>query len=198
MDSADWDTRYSGEQLVWGAPPNRFVEAEFAHRTPGRALDLAAGEGRNAVWLAERGWQVAAVDFSAVAIDRGRQMAHERGVTVDWAVADLRDYMPDEAAFDAALVVYLHIPPAERATILARAVRALVPGGFLFVVGHDETNLRDGIGGPQDPAILYTPRAITAEVPGIRIERAERVRRPATHDGVTVDAIDTLVTGVHA
>jgi SAM-dependent methyltransferase len=197
MDSAGWDERYRGEDLVWGAPPNRFVEAEFAGRAPGRALDLAAGEGRNALWLAELGWQVTAVDFSPVAAERGRQLAQERGVNVDWVVADLRAYLPGEAVADAVLVVYLHLPPAERAPILARAVRALAPGGLMFVVGHDVTNLSDGIGGPQDPTVLYSPESIAMELDDLRILRAERVRRPVAHEGATVDAIDTLVTGVH-
>lgn len=193
MDSAGWDSRYQAAELVWGGEPNRFVAAEFTATTPGRALDLAAGEGRNAIWLAQAGWQVTAVDFSTVAIDRGRSLAEHQGVTVDWIVADVRDYQPAPGAFDAVIVAYLHLPADDLNPILTRAAQAVAPGGRILVVGHDVTNIADGIGGPQDPAILYTPDAIAAALPGLRILGAERVHRPVPTEDGTVDAIDTLV-----
>ena len=79
MDSAEWDARYAAADLVWTAAPNRWVEAEFADLRPGRALDLACGEGRNVLWLAGRGWQVTAVDFSGVALAKGRHAAQAAG-----------------------------------------------------------------------------------------------------------------------
>ena len=80
MDAAAWDERYAATALVWSAGPNQFVESELASLPPGRALDLACGEGRNARWLAERGWQVTAIDWSEVAVDKGRQVND----AVDW------------------------------------------------------------------------------------------------------------------
>ena len=196
MDSAGWDTRYRASDLVWGGEPNRFVAEEFTGTPPGRALDLGAGEGRNAIWLAGLGWQVTAVDFSAVAVDRARRLAEQRGATVDWVVADLRDYQPPPGVFDAVVVAYLHLPPADLNVVLGRAAQALAPGGRILVVGHDVTNIEHGIGGPQDPGILHTPQAIVADLPGLTVRRAERVRRPVqTEDGV-VHAIDTLVSAV--
>ncbi|MGZ4664179.1 MAG: class I SAM-dependent methyltransferase [Frankiaceae bacterium] len=109
MDSAGWDSRYQASDLVWGGEPNRFVAAEFTGATPGRALDLAAGEGRNAIWLAHAGWPVTAVDFSLVAIDRGRRLAERQGVTVDWVVADVHDYQPTPRAFDAVIASQIAI-----------------------------------------------------------------------------------------
>ena len=89
MDRAAWDARYSEKDLVWGAEPNRFVETELGGREPGgRALDLACGEGRNSIWLAKRGWEVTAVDFSVVAVERGRKLAAQQGVEVEWVAAD--------------------------------------------------------------------------------------------------------------
>src|SRR5690606_39971361 len=95
MDSKAWDERYRATGLVWGAGPNRFVVEQTEGLAHGRALDLAAGEGRNAVWLAERGWRVTAVDFSPVAVERGRRIAAERGADVEWAAADVRAYTQD-------------------------------------------------------------------------------------------------------
>src|SRR5262249_56447890 len=105
----------------------RFVVSELAGLRPGRALDLATGEGRNAVWLAEQGWQVTAVDYSAVGLAKGGQLAEARGVSVDWVAADLLEYQPTPKAFDLVLVVYLHLPPAERATVLHPATPAAAP-----------------------------------------------------------------------
>ena len=82
MDARDWDRRYADSELVWSSRPNQFVESELADLVPGRAMDVAAGEGRNAIWLAAQGWDVTAVDFSLVGLDKGRslQARHERGV----------------------------------------------------------------------------------------------------------------------
>jgi SAM-dependent methyltransferase len=193
MDATAWDRRYADTDLLWSAGPNRFVEAELAGLPPGRALDLAAGEGRNAVWLAGQGWTVTAVDFSAVAIDRGRTVAERAGLPVTWIVADLLAYRPDPGAFDAVLIAYLHLPPDETARVLDTAVRAVAPGGLVLIVGHDRTNLTEGVGGPQDPERLYTPELLTELLGELTIERAERVRRPVQTDAGPADAIDTLV-----
>jgi SAM-dependent methyltransferase len=197
MDSNAWDARYAAApDLVWTGEPNRFVVEELARLAPGRALDLAAGEGRNAVWLAERGWQVTAVEFSRVAIERGRQVASDHGVTVGWQLADLREYLPPAGSFDLVLIAYLHLPPADLAGVLERARTALAPGGRLLVVGHDLANLSGGVGGPQDPAVLHTPDAIVAGLAGLDIARAETARRPVRVDDGTVDALDTVVVAV--
>ena len=199
MDSQQWDERYSGTEFEWTTRPNQFVAAELADLPPGRALDLAAGEGRNTVWLAERGWRVTAVDFSRVGLEKGRKLSAARGVDearVDWIVADLRDYEPERDSYDLALIAYFQASPDVRAAVLARAAAALARGGTAFVVGHDLTNLTEGAGGPQDPDVLYTPEAIRVELPGLRILRAERVRRTVERDGGPATAIDTLVRAV--
>ena len=199
VDSQQWDERYSGTEFEWTTRPNQFVAAELADLPPGRALDLAAGEGRNTVWLAERGWQVTAVDFSRVGLEKGRKLSAARGVDearVDWIVADLRDFEPDRDFYDLVLIAYLQVSPELRATVMARAAAALAPGGTAFVVGHDLTNLTEGTGGPQDPDVLYTPEAVRAELPGLRVVRAERVHRTVERDGGPATAIDTLVRAI--
>ncbi len=194
MDAADWDRRYADPELVWGAEPNRFVAAELGGLTPGRALDLACGEGRNAIWLATLGWRVTAIDFSPVAVDKARSAAQRAGVAVDWLVRDVLGYAPSPDGFDAVIVTYLHIPPAEARRVWATAARAVAPGGTLLIIGHDRTNVTEGVGGPQDPELLYEPDTIAAALPGgLRVRRAERVRRPVPLPGGDRDAIDTLV-----
>jgi SAM-dependent methyltransferase len=192
VDSQEWDQRYAGAELVWTAQPNRFVVEELQALPPGRALDVGAGEGRNAVWLASRGWQVTAVDFSAVGLDKGRRLARVRGLAIDWVHADLRDYQPEEGSFQLVLIAYLQLCEAELDGVLRRATAALAPAGVLLVVGHDVTNLTEGTGGPPDPDVLYTPESITRALGGLTVRRAERVRRPVA----TGQAVDTLVRAV--
>ena len=99
MDQREWDELYASRELVWTAEANRFVTGELAGLTAGRALDLGTGEGRNAIWLAERGWQVTAVDFSAVGLAKAAELAARRGATgIRWVEADLREYQPGQAA----------------------------------------------------------------------------------------------------
>lgn len=193
MDSREWDERYSYDEYTWRTEPNQFVAAELADLPPGRALDLAAGEGRNAVWLAGRGWRVTAVDFSRVGLAKGRKLAAERGVDVDWVVADLLDYVPSPGVFDLVLISYLHLEPKSRTVVLGRAAAALAPGGILFLVGHDVANLTEGTGGPQDPAVLYTAEAVRADLAGLTVLRAGQVRRVVPKDGGDAIAVDTLV-----
>jgi len=193
MDSAGWDRRYGGGELVWTAEPNRFLAAEVADLTAGRGLDLACGEGRNAVWLAQRGWHVTGVDFSQVGLDKAHALAEQRGVSVHWLRADLLEYVPPPAAFDLVVVLYLHIAASAMRDVLRRGAAALAAGGTLLVVGHDPTNVEQGYGGPQNPAILMAPDEIVDALRDLRIERAERVRRPVASAGEDVYAIDALV-----
>lgn len=196
MESEEWDRRYAGTELVWTAEPNRFVVAELRDLAPGRALDLGAGEGRNAVWLAVHGWQVTAVDFSAAGLDKGRRLAAARGTAVDWVQADLRDYQPEAGAFQLVLIAYLQLQAAELDGVLRRGVTALAQAGTLLVVGHDVTNLAEGTGGPPDPAVLYTPASVTRSLSGLTVLRADRVRRPVPADDGDREAVDTLVRAV--
>jgi ubiquinone/menaquinone biosynthesis C-methylase UbiE len=149
VDSGQWDARYSGGEYEWSMHPNQFVAAELDGVPPGRALDLAAGQGRNSVWLAERGWRVTAVDFSRVGLDKGRQLSAARGVDggqVEWVEADLSTYCVARSSFDLVLIAYLQVDAALRGRVLAAAAAALVPGGTLLVVGHDRANLTEGTG----------------------------------------------------
>ena len=186
-----WDRRHAEREHIESDEPDPVLVREAEPLPPGRALDLACGDGRNAVWLAHRGWQVTAVDFSSVALDRGRRRAAAAQVKVDWQVHDLLAWSPPEGGFDLVSLIYLHLPPDERRLVLQRAARALAPGGRLLVVGHDRRNLVEGVGGPQDPRMLYTPEEIVAEVQGVAIERSEALR--ASHAGRP--RVDAVVVG---
>ncbi|MBI1758435.1 MAG: class I SAM-dependent methyltransferase [Actinobacteria bacterium] len=202
MDAAGWDTRYASEEFVWSIDANRWVVAELAELPPGRALDIAAGEGRNAIWLAEHGWDVTAVDFSGEALAKGRRRAAEHpgsaALRVAWVQADVLRYEPAVAAYDLVLICFLHVPTAERRTVHRRAMAAVAPGGLLLVIGHDSSNLTEGWGGPQHPEVLFGPELVLADLgvaerPELVVERAERVRRPVDTPEGPRTAIDALV-----
>ena len=193
LDQQSWDERYGASELVWGAGPNRFLVDEVTDLRPGTALDVACGEGRNAIWLANIGWQVVGVDFSPVGLEKARQLATQRGVTVDWVHADLTTWEPP-STYDLVAVMYLHLPGVRRHNVLARMARAVASGGTLLVVAHDLLNLSEGFGGPQDPAVLYGPDDVVSDIGSVlTIDRAEHVPRSvSTPEGVAT-AIDVLV-----
>ena len=191
MRREDWDARYAAVENLWAAKPNRFLVAEVGDLEPGRALDLACGEGQNAIWLATLGWRVTGVDYSEVAISKARARAERDGVDVDFVCADLVAYQPEARGFDLVFVLYLHIPSAQRTAIHANAAAAVAPGGTFLLLGHDLANLTEGVGGPSDPDILYTADEIAAELTGLEIEKATVVLRDVA--GEERDAIDTIV-----
>jgi SAM-dependent methyltransferase len=196
-DAAGWDRRYAVDDYVWKTEPNEFLPPEVEGLAPGRALDLACGEGRNAIWLATRGWQVTGVDFSQVGLDKGRALGQERGVEVEWVCADVTGFVGDEP-FDLVVVFYLQVPAEQRRAALVGAARGLAPGATLLVVGHDLANLTDGVGGPQDPLVLFTPDDLvddlaTSGVDDLVVERAERVHRVVPTSGGEAVAIDCLL-----
>lgn len=185
-----WDERHASRNPIESADADPTLVEEVAAMTPGTALDLGAGDGRNAVWLAERGWRVTAVDFSAVALDHGRALAATAGVEVEWRLADLLGWTPAAEAFDLVVLFFIHLPPDERHLVYGRAAAAVARGGTLLVVGHDRSNLTDGVGGPRDPDVLFSPDEIVRDLPaGFVVERAGTVRRAASSEPAPLDAV---------
>lgn len=184
MDASAWDERYAGTDLVWSAEPNRFVAEEVAGLAPGTAVDLGAGEGRNALHLARLGWTVTAVDFSQVALDKGRAVAGDLPVT--WVCADATDWVAPEPV-DLVVEAYLHLVPAERRATVGHAFGSLRVGGTFLLVGHDATNLTEGTGGPQDPEVLMTAEDVLGDLDALgasyEVVRAGRVARPVAEPG---------------
>ncbi len=200
MDAADWNARYDTAELIWKGEPNQFLPPEVEGLEPGRAVDLACGEGRNAVWLATQGWQVTGVDFAGVGLAKAERLAAEHGVTATWVESDLTTWEADHG-YDLVVVFYLQVPADVRRLALRNAVRALAPGGTFLLVCHDLRNLSEGHGGPQDPVVLTTAEDVLDDIAAAELElgielvteRSGVVERAvATPDGERT-AIDTLV-----
>lgn len=204
MDAHGWDDRYSAARAdagnLWAALPHADLRRLVAQLTPGTALDLATGDGRNAIWLTGRGWAVTAVDFSIEGLGTARERADAAGADVDWQLGDVTAWSPP-ARFDLVTMTYLHLGEAENANVVRRAASWVAPGGTLIVIGHDVDNLTRGAGGPQDPSILYTARLLREAAGDLTVNTAEQITRDTRADpeGPAEDgavAIDTLLHAV--
>ena len=197
MDARAWDDRYLDPERISRTDPNQFVVESVSGLAPGRALDLACGEGRNSLWLAGLGWEVTGVDWSEVAIGRARERSAEQGLDVTWQRQDLFAWTPPEQAFDLVLIVYLQVPGDQRRLVWGRAAAAVAAGGRLVVIGHDIRNHGSGTGGPRSPEVLYRPEEVAETIGGdLEVVEAAVVRRPVEIDGEIRHAIDNRVVAV--
>ena len=182
-----WDARYADEAFFYGVAPNDFL-AEHAARIEGPVLALAEGEGRNAVFLAERALDVVGVDISPVGLAKAQRLAAARGVRIDTVVAGLADYLPQPGRYGAVVSIFAHLPPAVRAALYPRVVAALKPGGLLLLEGYAQAQLERDTGGPRDIAMLLTTDAVRAEFAGLEpvlLRQVEReVREGSGHTGM--------------
>jgi SAM-dependent methyltransferase len=185
-----FDQRYGSETFFYGTEPNTFLAA-FADRLPagGEVLSLGEGEGRNAVYLAERGFRVHAVDESAVGLAKAHRLAASRGVSLTTACADLADYVFEPARWDAIISIWCHVPSAVRASMHAGVVRALRPGGVFLLEAYTPAQIGRGTGGPSDPDLLPTAAVLTAELDGLHpvhvLETEREVLEGTGHRGVS-------------
>ncbi|MGJ3509655.1 class I SAM-dependent methyltransferase [Enemella sp. A6] len=195
MDAHAWDDRYAGTESVWSPIPNVWIAELLGERTPGTAVDLAAGEGRHALWLAGLGWTVTAVDFSAQGLTKGRETAEQVGLAdrLDWVVADVVHQDWPAGPYDAVVLSYLQVPAAERAIAMQRAAAAVAEGGVMVVVGHDTANPEHGHGGPQNPEVLYNADDLLADLAdtGLTVQIAEIRKRSI--EGAPRPALDVVL-----
>lgn len=188
MGPTDWNERYRSVDRVWSTGPNLFVEDRLRGDQPGRGLDLAAGEGRNSVWLAEQGWEMTAVDFSDVAVEKGI----EQKPGIEFIVADVLEWEP-AGDFDLILIAYLHLRETDFEKIVRRSVQWLRPGGQIFLVGHHKSNIERGWGGPQYLEVLWDVELILGWLEGLMVVEAGVVRRPVETDEGPRFARDALI-----
>lgn len=188
-----WDERYSDSEYIFGVEPNDFLRDEFKRIPAGaRVLCLAEGEGRNAVFLAQNGYQVTGIDSSKVGLDKARQLANDKGVTITTQVVDLADYEFGEQQWDAIVVMWVHLPTALRQHIHDQIAPALKRGGVLILEAYTQQQLTmDAVGGP--PAsekqrfgsldILRDELAELQEVIGV--EKTRMVSEGTRHQGLS-------------
>ena len=192
MTNAFWDDRYStaaaAGDAVWSIEPNAWIEQVTGTLPPGNAIDLASGEGRNALWLASRGWSVTAVDFSAAGLAIGRKRAATAALDLDWVTADATSWV-SPTPVDLVVIAYLQLPAAELSSAISNAIASLAAGGTLALIGHDSENLEHGVGGPKDAAMLHDLEVVRSAAAGLDIVECRRYDRTTADGGVAIDTI---------
>ncbi|MEM8963108.1 MAG: class I SAM-dependent methyltransferase [Acidobacteriota bacterium] len=144
-----WDTRYGADGYAYGAEPNDHLVQQVDQIPSGRVLCLAEGEGRNAVFLAKRGYDVTAVDQSAIGLDKAQGLATASGVTISTRQADLANFEIEPGAWQGIVSIWAHVPPAIRVPLHRKVVAGLAPGGVFVLEAYTERQLEmPGRGGP--------------------------------------------------
>ena len=177
MNAGFWNERYRSDAYAYGREPNAFLRDEVARLPQGPVLCLAEGEGRNAVFLAERGFDVTAVDFSAEGVRKTQQLARERNVTVKTVLADLAAFQPPPSSFSAVVAIFAHLPPDVRARVHGWVSTVLRPGGVFVLEAYSPKQLAFGTGGPKDVTYLMTLESLRTELVGLSFVIAREVER---------------------
>ncbi len=178
MSNAFWDERYAGRDLAYGEAPNEFL-VQVAERLPtrGHALDIGAGEGRNALFLASRGLRVLAVDQSVVGMEKAKRLAQERGLGLETRAIDLRDFDADPGSFDFVSSIFVHLPAELRSAVHRRVSSWLKPGGVFVLEAYAPDQIERDTGGPKDPLLLASLETLVGELSGLTIEHRAALER---------------------
>jgi SAM-dependent methyltransferase len=180
-----WNHRYSTDELVYGACPNDFL-LQMADRlaTGGSAIDLGAGEGRNALFLASRGLAVLAVDQSETGLAKARRRAEALGLPLRTQAADLQHFDADRGSVDVVTSLFVHLPQRLRETVHRRVASWLRPGGMFLLEAYAPDQIGRGTGGPDDVALLASLETIQRELDGLEFEHAASLVRDVS-EGLT-------------
>lgn len=183
-----WNARYAEAGYAYGKTANDFLQS-YTFRKPSKILCLAEGEGRNAVYLAQRGHEVTAIDFSEVALEKTRQLAHENGVSVQTICADLNDYALEANHWDAIVSIFAHFPPEIRKKVHQQIFESLKPRGVFLLEAYQKSQLQRGTGGPNALNMLYAAEEIRADFQAfsnIQIEsKSRQINEGAFHNGIS-------------
>jgi cyclopropane fatty-acyl-phospholipid synthase-like methyltransferase len=193
-----WDERYAGDDYFFGTEPNEFLVSQQHLLKPGMScLAVADGEGRNGVWLAQQGLQVLSVEASAVALDKAKKLARQRGVAIEFEQADLAQWQWGENRFDVVAAIFIQFAsPALREQMFAGIRRCLRPGGLLLLQGYTPRQLEYKTGGPSAAENLYTEALLRESFADMEIlhlrEHDDHIGEGTGHSGMSA-LIDLVV-----
>jgi SAM-dependent methyltransferase len=190
-----WDERYSAEEYAYGTEPNTFLTANFQHLPKGRVLSLAEGEGRNAVFLAQQGYDVTGVDGSEVGLAKAKALADSRGVAAHWVHADLADYELGVNAWDAIVSIFCPLPPAIRQALYRKVLAALKPGGVFLLEAYTPAQIQHGTGGGKSVELMQTAASLRAELPGLEFVHLVELERDVV-EGVFHTGLGAVVQAI--
>ena len=165
-----WDERYSSEEYIYGKDPNEFLANVVGKIPKGKVLCVAEGEGRNAVFLAEQGYEVVAVDSSAVGLEKARKLAEERGVSIQTIVCDLAQFDIKPESWDGVVSIFAHVPPQVRKELHKKIVNGLRSGGVLILESYRPDQLKYKTGGPPSAEFMMTLEGLEQELKGLNFD----------------------------
>ncbi|UPW17874.1 class I SAM-dependent methyltransferase [Agarivorans sp. TSD2052] len=172
-----WDERYSSEEYAYGTQPNEFLAANFADITRGRVLSLAEGEGRNAVFLAQQGFSVTAVDSSLVGLAKAKKLADKHGVSIELVHADLADYDLGESKWDGIISIFNPLPSALRAQLHNQVVGALKANGVFLLEAYTPKQLQFATGGGNSLDVMQSKESLQAELKALEFTHLLELER---------------------
>jgi SAM-dependent methyltransferase len=165
-----WDQRYSADEYIYGKDPNEFLANAVGKIPKGKVLCVAEGEGRNAVFLAQQGYDVVAVDSSSVGLEKAKKLAQERGVSIQTIVCDLAHFDIDPESWDGIVSIFAHVPPPVRKKLHKKVVNGLRPGGVLILEAYRPDQLKYKTGGPPTPELMMTLEGLEEELTGLKFD----------------------------
>lgn len=175
-----WDERYSSEEYAFGTEPNDFLKMNYQQLPKGKILCLADGEGRNSVFLAEKGYEVTAVDSSAEGIKKAQLLAEQKGVEIEAIVADLADYELGIEKWDGIVSIFCHLPPALRQRVHAQIAPALKPNGVFLLESYRPEQLKYNTGGPKVAEMTISLNNLHDEISGLNCLMEQEIERDVT------------------
>jgi SAM-dependent methyltransferase len=172
-----WDERYSADEYIYGKDPNEFLANAASNLPKGKVLCVAEGEGRNAVYLATHGYEVVAVDSSAVGLEKAKKLAAERGASIETIVTDLAHFDIEPESWDGVVSIFAHLPPPVRKELHKQIVKGLRPGGVLILEAYRPDQLKYKTGGPPTAEFMMTLQGLEEELTGLEFEYAMELDR---------------------
>jgi SAM-dependent methyltransferase len=195
-----WDELYRSHGSVWSGDPNESLVKQVSSLPSGTALDVGCGEGADAIWLAQRGWRVTAVDISSVALERAKKSAIQSGEEIagkiEWVRTDLTESVPANVSYDLVCAFFMHLPKVERDVLFRSLADLVASGGSLLIVGHHPSDLDVPVNRPKAPDLFYTATEVAALLEPSRwqiVVQAAEPRAAKGRDGQSVTVHDATL-----
>lgn len=169
MTSDFWDERYSVQEYIFGTEPNQYFKQKIDSINPGKILVVAAGEGRDAVYAATKGWNVFAFDKSKVACKKALKLSKSKQAKINYKISDSAEYKIRNKEFDVIAVIYFHLPPVARKEFFSKIISGLKEGGYLIIEAFNSRQLSNKSGGPKEMDLLLTKEILENEITGLKI-----------------------------
>lgn len=177
MSSDFWNERYAAVEYVYGIEPNDFFKEQLNLLPAGKILLPGEGEGRNAVYAAQKGWQVDAFDISSAAMQKAQKLANEKQVKINYQIDDLLFFQPKMDFYNTTALIFVHLPRKQRRIVSVKLWESLRQGGKLIMEVFSKEQLNFQTGGPSDAELLYSEAEILSDFPCFKPEMLKTIKR---------------------